>query len=629
MRTLATGGAMEVELLEIRDFLAGLPPFDELPAAVLDRLPKSLSIRYLRRGSPFPPAGVEGACLYAVRQGALELRSDRDEVVAKYGEGDLHAAACVEEPEARGLSGWAVEDTLLYLLPCSAVAELRADHPAFDRYFSGSLRDKLRRSLDALQSSPALGGGLLVVDVGSLVSRAPIHVEPETSIHDAARAMSRERVSSLLVMRGGRIEGILTDRDLRRRCLAEGVPAERPVNEIMTTGVHVVAPDAPGFEALLAMTRLGVHHLPVVDRDRVLGMITTTDLVRHQGANTVYLVGAVRRAGSVAELVQASARLPELQVQMVAAGATPRHLGQAVGAATDALTRRLVQLAEAELGAAPCPYAWLAFGSQARHEQSVVSDQDNGLLLSDEEGGHDAWFERLARFVNDGLAACGFARCPGQVMASNPMWRQPLRGWRSHFDGWIERPEPKPLMHASIFFDLRAAAGDEGLVRELQTYVLAKLRGNEVFLALLTANALQHVPPLGFFRGFVLVRGDEHADTLDLKRGGMMPIVELARIHALAAGSTALGTVERLREAAERQTLSRGGAEDLEDALAFVSTLRARHQAEQIKRGLPPDNHMRPDELSPLERIQLKDAFAVVRRQQEALAQVYRARSFV
>jgi CBS domain-containing protein len=314
---------------------------------------------------------------------------------------------------------------------------------------------------------------------------------------------------------------------------------------------------------------------------------------------------------------------------MVAAGATPRHLGRAVGAVVDALTRRLVQLAEAELGPAPCPFAWLAFGSQARHEQSVLSDQDNGLLLSDDGAGHEAWFERLARFVNDGLDACGFARCPGDVMASNPMWRQPLRGWRHHFDGWIGRPETKALMHASIFFDLRAAAGDESLAAALQAHFLAKLRGNEVFLALLAANAIRHPPPLGFFRGFVLVRGDEHAETLDLKRGGMMPIIELARIHALAAGSSALGTVERLREAAERRTLSRDGAEDLEDALAFVSTLRARHQAEQIKRGLPPDNHVRPDELSPLERSQLKDAFGVIRRQQEALAQIYRARSIV
>ncbi len=619
---------MEVELLEIRDFLSGVPPFDALPPAVLDHLPRSLSIRYLRRGSPFPPAAAGGPHLYLVRQGALELRSERDEVVARYAEGDVHAAACGDEPEG-ALTGFAVEDTLLYLVPCAVVAELRAAQPAFDQHFSRSLRDRLRRSLDALQSSPALGGGLLAVDVGTLVSGPPIHVPPDTSIRDAARKMTERRVSSLLVMRGERLEGILTARDLRRRCLAEGVAADRPVTDIMTSRVEVIAPDVPGFEALLAMTRLGVHHLPVVDRGRVLGMITTTDLVRHQGASTVYLVSAVRRSGSVAELAQSTARLPEMQVQMVAAGATPRHLGQAVGAVVDALTRRLLQLAEAELGPPPCPYAWLAFGSQARHEQTVLSDQDNGLLVSADGDARDPWFERLARVVNEGLHACGFSRCPGNVMASNPMWRQALPGWREHFDGWIGRPEARALMHASIFFDLRAAAGDERLALALQEHVLARVRGNEVLLALFTANAIRHAPPLGFFRGFVLAHGGERADTLDLKRGGIMPIVELARIHALAAGSTALGTVERLREAAERRTLSAGGAEDLEDALAFVSTLRARHQAEQLKRGLAPDNHVRPDELSPLERSQLKDAFAVIRRQQEALARVYRARSFV
>ncbi len=622
---------MQVELMEVRDFLAGHPPFDQLPADVLERLPRSLTIRYLRRGKAFPPDDADGAYLYLVRQGALELRSDRDELVAKYGEGDLYSALCTEEPEARGLAGRAVEDTLLYLLPCRAFGELRAGHPGFDRYFARSLRDKLRRTLDALQSAPALGGGLMSVDVGSLVAREPVRVTPDASIREAAQVMSRERVSSLLVMQEGRLEGILTDRDLRRRCLAEGVSADRPVREVMTAGVHTIAAGTPGFEALLAMTRLGVHHLPVVSREQVLGVVSTTDLVRHQGANTVYLVGSVRRSGSVAALAQASARLPELQVQMVAAGATPGHLGQAVGAVADAITRRLLELAEAGLGAPPGPYAWLAFGSQARHEQTVLSDQDNGLLLSDGERTeeHDAYFGALARFVNDGLHACGFPRCSGEVMASNATWRQPLRGWRGHFDGWIERPQPKALMHASIFFDMRAVAGDEGLLERLRSHVLDKVRGNEVFLAHLTANAIQHRPPLGFFRGFVLVRGDEHADTLDLKHGGIIPIVELARIQTLAVGSAALGTVERLREAAQSGATSRAGAEDLEDALAFIASLRARHQAEQIKEGLAPDNYVRPEELSLLERSQLKDAFAVIRRQQEILAQVYRARWFV
>jgi CBS domain-containing protein len=615
---------MEVELKQVRDFLAGYPPFDELPSEVLDGLPRSLSIRYLRRGRAFPPEDADESYVYVVRQGSLELRNERDELVAKFAEGDTFGSPCTGALDPGPLKGWAVEDTLLYLLPCARFRELRAEHPTFDLHFTQLVRDKLRRAVEALQPAGVPGGSFMTAEVRSLVGRPPVHVTPDTALRDAALKMTQERVSAILVMQDGELRGIVTDRDLRARCVAENVPALRPVREIMTVGVHTIAADALAFQAMLIMMRLGLHHLPVMDRGAVLGVLSTTDLVRQQSAHPVYLVALIRRGESVPDLVRASSRIPELQVQMVAAGTTPRHLGLAVGVIADAVTGRLLELAEAELGPPPCPYAWLAFGSQARHEQTALSDQDNGLLLAEPGPEHDGYFAALARFVNDGLAACGFSPCPGGVMASNTTWRQPLRGWRRHFESWIERPEPKALMHASIFFDMRSVAGDESLARELQACVNHMLEGREAFLAHLVANAAQHRPPLGFFRNFVLAHGGEHAETFDAKRGGVLPIVELARIHALAVGSTALETVERLRDAADRQGLSRTGADDLEHALAFVGALRARHQADQVKQGLPPDNHVRPGELSLLERSQLKDAFAVIRRHQEVLGQLYR-----
>lgn len=624
---------MEVELQEIRDFLLGVPPFDALPPDVLDRIPRALTVRYLRRGRAFPPEDAAEPYLYLVRQGAIELRGAQDALVAKYGEGDLHDASCRAPQDAGALRGFAVEDALLYCLPCPAFEALRAAHPGFEAHFARTLRERLRRTLDAHEAAPPLGGGLMTVEVGSLVTRAPVFASPDATIQEAARLMSRERVSSLLVGEGpgAAPAGIVTDRDLRRRAVAEAVPPERPVREIMTAGVQAVAPDLPAFEALLAMTRLGVHHLPIVSSGRVLGVVTTTDVVRWQSANAGYLASAVRRAGSIPELQQAAARLPELQIQLVAAGATPRHLGLAVGAVVDAITARLLEAAEAELGPAPVRYAWLALGSHARHEQTVLTDQDNALLLDDafEPAAHDPYFDTLARFVNEGLAACGFPFCPGDVMARNPRWRRPLQAWRLQFDAWVERPEPKAIMQAAHFLDIRAAAGDARLAERLLAHVRQKVQGNEVFVARMVANAIRNRPPLGFFRNLVVDSGGEHGDTLDLKLGGIMPIVELARIYALITGAAATGTVERLRAGAEGRAVSPEGAEDLEHALAFVATLRARHQAAQLKRGVAPDSRVRPGELSALERAQLKDAFAVVRDHQELIAQVYRARSFV
>jgi CBS domain-containing protein len=351
--------------------------------------------------------------------------------------------------------------------------------------------------------------------------------------------------------------------------------------------------------------------------------------MQQHSLNTVALAGTIRRCQSVDELVEASRQLPELQLQFISSGMIADHLTQALSAVTDAISQRLLELAEAELGEPPVPYAWLVCGSQARREQTTVSDQDNALLIDDAmKPEDDAWFEKLARFVSDGLARCGFEYCPGEVMATNPKWRQPLSGWRGYFDHWINSPEPMALMHSSIFFDMRPLHGDESLYQTLRGEILQQCRDNRIFLAYMAANALKHRPPLGFFRQFVLVHDGEHDDSLDLKHRGVIPVVDLARVFALSAALPELNTRERLIAAEQAGALSHSGADDLLHALEFIATLRARHQVEQHLAGEPMDNFLRPDSLSSVERAQLKDAFAAISTMQEALEQRYQTARF-
>lgn len=616
---------MDVELIEIREFLAGYPPFAQLTDECLDRLPRELTVRYLRRGTPFPPTDATAPCLYIVRTGAVELRNRKDELVAKFGEGDLYAAACTEHDPQRQLAGMTVEDSLFYLLPCARLQALRTQHSALDAWFTQSLSRRLRRAVETLQDTPHGSGNLLTVAVGSLLKRELVAVGPDTPIQEAARVMTAQRVSALLIMEQHRLVGILTDRDLRSRCLAEGLPADRPVSELMTRALHKIATDTPAFEALLTMTRLDIRHLPVMDHNRVVGMISTTDLIHYQSTSALYLVGAVRRCDSVEALAQVSRELPELQVQLVAAGATAHQLGQAISAVTDAITRRLLELATGHLGPAPVPYAWVAGGSQGRREQTALSDQDNALVLDDacvpERDG--AYFEQLARFVNDGLAACGYRLCPGEIMASNPRWRQPLQAWRRTFRDWIAHADRKSAMLAVNFLDLRVIHGEERLLAQLQADILPRIRDDKVFLAYLAANAVSTRPPLGFFRNFALISDGEHANTFDIKLRGILPALNLARLYALTAGLPEINTVERLHAAVEAHALSAEGAANLEDAFEFISALRCRHQVMQFKRGESPDNYLPPDALTPLERSHLKDAFAAISTLQEALAQRY------
>ena len=312
--------------------------------------------------------------------------------------------------------------------------------------------------------------------------------------------------------------------------------------------------------------------------------------------------------------------MPTLHLHLANASVTARHIGEAVSCLTDSITARLLEMAEDELGKPPVPYAWMAGGSQARHEQSSHSDQDNALLLSDDfQPEHDEYFAALAKFVSDGLNECGFVYCPGNAMATNPEWRQPLNVWKQYFTRWIESPTPMSMMLSSIFFDLRPVTGSDELFIPLQEMILEKSQVNRIFLAYMMANAMKHRPPLGFFRQFVLEQGGEHDETLDLKHRGIVPITDIARVLALSLGKKPVNTVDRLRACAGTNVLSADMSENLEDALEFIATLRIQHQANQIRNKRPVDNYVPPEDLSELEREQLKHAFKAIQIMQDSM----------
>lgn len=467
---------------------------------------------------------------------------------------------------------------------------------------------------------------LLTMPVRDLVRRAPVTLAPTASIQQAAQLMRAQRVSSVLVVQAGQLFGLVTDRDLRNRVVAEGLDIQRPVVDITTLAPLTVQAQRPAFEALLLMARNNIHHVPVRDGDQVVGMLTATDLTEQQSTSAVYLVGQIHKQTTLDGLVAAAAKVAPMQRQLAAAHASAYSTGHIVTAVTDAITIRLLQLAEARLGPAPVPYAWVAAGSQARNEQTAKSDQDNCLVLDNayQPAQHGAYFEALAQEVNAGLDACGYVFCPGEMMARTDKWRQTQATWADYFHRWTSVPEPMALMLTCVFFDLRLIHGQASLLDELRRQVLAKTQANRIFLAHMVGNALKHRPALSLFGGIATIRSGEHRDTVDLKHSGIVPIVDLARIYALAGGHEAVNTHDRLAVAADSQEISPSSAHSLRDALEFMARLRIDHQARQMAGGQRADNHLHLDELSHFERSQLKDAFGEVQQLQSVLAGRYR-----
>ena len=374
----------------------------------------------------------------------------------------------------------------------------------------------------------------------------------------------------------------------------------------------------------MKMTQKHIHHLPVTESNQLKGMVTVTDLMNNEGQNAVNITSVIHKATSVGELTEISSMIPKLQIRMAKLGTTADHVGKSISAITMAFTIRLIEMAEKLLGPPPVPYAWLAAGSQARQEQFAHSDQDNALIISNDlKPEHNLWFKDLATFVSDGLAACGFIYCPGNVMATNPQWCQTQKQWSQYFAQWINTPEPKALMHCSTFFDLTTVYGDSRLLEQVKTKMLQTTKRSTLFIAHLSRNALNLRPPLGFFRDFVLIQNGENKATLDLKHNGIAPIVDLARIYALSEGIATVNTIERLKQAAGTPSLSKSSAANLIDAYEFLSMLRMMHQAKKLQLGQQPNNYLSPKDISKLEREHLKDAFKVIKTLQDSRQSTY------
>lgn len=616
---------MEVELLEIRDFLSNHPPFDNLPEEMLNELTPKLSIRYLRRGRVFPPEDGELSAVYVIRQGAISLYDKRKKLLSKMSEGDLHGQHCIVT-DNKVHHGEAMEDTLLYALPCAEIEKLRKESNEFDAFFEQNDGKRLKTALSRMSGDTLGTSTMMSTKVIDIIERKPVCIDQQKTIREAAVKMTEKRVSSLIVTHEGNLSGILTDKDFRTRCVAGGIDPAHPVSDIMSDTISHIDGSVLAFDALMIMTQAGFHHLPVIENGDLKGMLTVSDLIRQESTSAVYLAGKVRKARNLDELIEASRKLPELQLCLVNAGGTALHVGNAVTTVTDAFTIRLLKLAEKKLGPPPVPYAWVAGGSQARMEQSSHSDQDNGLIISnDMKPEDDKYFEALARYVCDGLNACGYIYCPGNVMAINPEWRQTKKVWKGYFKKWINTPEPMALMLSSVFFDLRLVYGEAELLSGIQKKMLKKTKNNGIFLAFMASNALKHRPPLGFFRDFVLVHDGEHNNTLDLKHSGIVPIIDLARIYALAEGVPHVKTIDRLVQTGGSPSLSTEGSANLIDAFEFIGTLRIQHQAAQIRAGEKADNFLSPENLSKLEREHLKDAFRVIHTMQETLGSRYQA----
>lgn len=586
-------------------YLRGIPPFHALPAALFDEAARHLEVGVFPAGSQLGRVGGDPLQhLYVIRKGAVHIeRSGRTLQVLEEGESFGFTSMITETAT---LDVFVDEDLLAYRIPAADFRKLLGD-ARFASHFTEQLSERLKASLE--HSPVATFQPDLAMPVGQLLRGPPTWVEPGATVAEAARIMSAAGISSVLV----RTEppGIVTDRDFRNRVLAGGLASDVPVTRVFSRPLLTVAAETPIYQVWTELLDARVHHLPVTRDGVIVGVLTSTDILRSTAQGPVAVLRSVERLASRASLGGYARRVMEMVAALLAGGLDPMAIAGLVARLNDALLRRLLHWAVEDLGPPPAPYAWIVFGSEGRMEQTLLTDQDNALIYADEGGGHREWFQAFAEKVNGDLETAGFPRCPGGYMARS--WHGTLAEWTARFLGWTDVPTPQALLVASIFFDYRKVGGDLDL-GPLERIIDQAAR-KPVFLRLLAKDALHFRPP-----PLLLLRLRGSSSTVDLKSNGISPVVGLARRFALEAGSRSRSTIERLEAARRAGLLDEDTLATMSEAYRFLLGLRLRLQLRMTAAGTPVTNKVALSALSAIERSRVKDSFRAIRDWQDEAA---------
>ncbi|EJN37515.1 putative signal-transduction protein containing cAMP-binding and CBS domain-containing protein [Pseudomonas sp. GM84] len=619
-------------------FLQRFPPFNQMEHSHLGFLVEQCQLRFYASGeSILKPVDGPVEHFYIVKQGRVvgerqHLVKPGVETTFEITSGECFPLAALLGERATRTEHLAGEDTFCLQLNKAAFIRLFSMSDVF-RDFAlrgvSSLLDQInqqvrQRAVETLGTQYSLNTPL-----GELAMRHPVVCAPDTPLREAVRLMHEQQVGSIVVVDPQRYPvGIFTLRDLRQVVAAADADLGAPIDRHMTAQPFYLSPQASAFDAAMAMTERHIAHVCLVDNQRLCGVVSERDLFSLQRVDLVHLARTIRHAPRLDTLVSLRGEIGQLVERMLAHGASSTQITQIITLLNDHTVCRVIELALAERGDPGVPFSWLCFGSEGRREQTLHTDQDNGILFeardSAEAESIRARLLPLAQYINQCLAQCGFTLCKGNVMAGNPELCLSRAEWTRRFAGFIREASPENLLGSSIYFDLRVVWGDEQGCEQLRQSLLEHVADNRIFQRMLADNALRQRPPVGRLRDFVLTRqGNDKAATLDLKVQGLTPFVDGARLLALANGIGACNTLERLRQLVDKGVIEALDGAAYEEAYHFIQQTRMQQHQRQSRDNLPYSNRLDPDSLNHLDRRILRESLRQAQRLQSSLALRY------
>lgn len=619
---------------EITAELRETPPFEQMSEAHVLELVRHAKLSFHPAGETLvTPQQAASSILRVIRQGFVQAQRTHSKETELFtlGPGDCIAMGALIQHRPTRAQYVVLEDTFCLQIPRDIFMRVYEQSPELQRYAQEKLSILIDQASQQtqLRQLAYLGEHFsLNTALESLCQGTPVTAQPQETVVDGVRSMHQHNVGSVVICEERRPKGIFTLRDLRAEVAEEQLNLHVPLKSVMSSPVIALPKTASAFEAALVMAKNSISHLCVLDGELLHGVVSERDLFALQRINLVHLVRSLREANTLDEIISHRAPLQELIDSMLAYRASAGQITQLITLINDHSVQRVIELAKQRFPSDLPEFSWLCFGSEARQEQTLHTDQDNGVLFEARDEA-DAASKRtrllpLMKSINQDLARCGFSLCPGNIMASNPELCLSTEEWMNKIRRALYKPTPEALLDATIFFDWRVLYGDTPATQAVQQQWLAALEDSPLFLRYMTANALRHRPPVGRFRDFSTPRTGDLKGLLDLKKQASTPFVDGARILSLAAGIAISNTRERFLELGKRGLLPQDQSQALAQAYEFIQQLRLQLHQKQMREGEPLTNLLPLEDLHPLDRRILREALRQAQELQSLLQHRYK-----
>ena len=619
----------------IYDFLKNFPPFHVLSKDDLMVIAKNVKVIYLENNQYiFKQNDQSHDHFYIVNDGAIGLyREEYQDLVDKCDEGDIFGLRSLIIKDNYSLSAKAIEESIIYSISSNLLEDIITRNTEANKFLIASFATNTRNpyskknkgnlfaNIDVLQQNKSDFTEALSADY----SKNPITCKTETTVKEAAKTMTDKRVGSIIITKNNKPLGIITDKDLRTKIATGRHLINEKVAEIMSSPVITYPEKITIAEAQIAMLQHKVTHLCITKDgtpdSELVGLLSEHDIIVVRGNNPSVILKEIKRAKTVNDLVSINKKTQHLLKIYLEQKLPVFFVSKIISTINKTITQKVIEFTLNEIKTvSPTSFAWLALGSQGRSEQLLLTDQDNALIFEnvpkeDHQSTKD-YFLNFSKMVTKSLHKIGFEYCPADMMASNPKWCLSVNEWKNQFNNWITKPSEKKIMLCTIFFDFDKIYGNDQLVSDMTSSIFHSIHKYEIFLNYLGLNALKNPPPLSFFRNFLVESSGEHKDQFDIKAKAIMPLVDAARLLAMAKGIKKINnTVLRFKKLATLEPQNKDLYETCIDSFKILLRFRTTQGLTHGDSGRYIDIHS----LNKVNRLKLKGCFKPIKDIQELI----------